>query len=71
MWLPPSFLVAPSLRVYLIHNASPPVNSYAHPIHTFVAEIVPMPMPDGIQLSRAKGWRMPPDAAKVDRSSRW
>lgn len=28
-------------------------------------------MPDRIQLSRAKGWRMPPDTVKVDRSTRW
>lgn len=24
-----------------------------------------------IQLSRAKGWRMPPDTLKVDRTTRW
>lgn len=24
-----------------------------------------------MQLSRAKGWRMPPDTAKVDRTTRW
>lgn len=24
-----------------------------------------------IQLSRAKGWRMPPNTVKVDRSTRW
>lgn len=28
-------------------------------------------MPERIQLSRAKGWRMPPGAVKVDRSTRW
>lgn len=28
-------------------------------------------MPQRIQLSRAKGWRMPPGAVKVDRSTRW
>lgn len=28
-------------------------------------------MPDRIQISRAKGWRMPPNAVKVDRSTRW
>lgn len=28
-------------------------------------------MPQRIQLSRAKGWRMPPDTVKVDRSTRW
>jgi hypothetical protein len=28
-------------------------------------------MPKRIQLSRAKGWRMPPGAVKVDRSTRW
>lgn len=28
-------------------------------------------MPDRIQLSRAKGWRMPPNTVKVDRSTRW
>jgi hypothetical protein len=27
--------------------------------------------PQRIQLSRAKGWRMPPDTVKVDRSTRW
>lgn len=30
-----------------------------------------MPRPKRIQLSRAKGWRMPPDTIKVDRTSRW
>lgn len=24
-----------------------------------------------VQLSRAKGWRMPPNTVKVDRSTRW
>jgi hypothetical protein len=28
-------------------------------------------MPKRIQLSRAKGWRMPPNTKKVDRSTRW
>jgi len=28
-------------------------------------------MPERIQLSRAKGWRMPPNTAKVDRSTKW
>lgn len=28
-------------------------------------------MPDRIQLSRRKGWRMPADTVKVDRSSRF
>lgn len=27
--------------------------------------------PVRIQLSRAKGWRMPPNTAKVDRTTRW
>lgn len=27
--------------------------------------------PVRVQLSRAKGWRMPPDTVKVDRSTRW
>lgn len=27
--------------------------------------------PVRIQLSRAKGWRMPPDTVKVDRTTRW
>lgn len=27
--------------------------------------------PRRIQLSRAAGWRMPPDTVKVDRSTRW
>lgn len=27
--------------------------------------------PVRIQLSRAKGWRMPPNTVKVDRSTRW
>ena len=27
--------------------------------------------PKRIQLSRAKGWRMPPNTVKVDRSTRW
>ena len=28
-------------------------------------------MVERIRLSRAKGWRMPPNAVKVDRSTRW
>lgn len=28
-------------------------------------------MPDRIQLSRAKGWRMPQNTVKVDRSTKW
>ena len=28
-------------------------------------------MPERVQLSRAKGWRMPPNTVKVDRSTRW
>ena len=28
-------------------------------------------MPQRIQLSRAKGWRMPPNTVKVDRATRW
>ncbi len=28
-------------------------------------------MPKRIQLSRARGWRMPPGAVKVDRSTRF
>ena len=27
--------------------------------------------PQRIQLRRAKGWRMPPDTVKVDRSTKW
>lgn len=29
------------------------------------------PKPVRVQLSRAKGWRMPPNTVKVDRSTRW
>lgn len=28
-------------------------------------------MPARIQLRRTKGWRMPPDTVKVDRTTRW
>lgn len=28
-------------------------------------------MPDRIQLSRRKGWRMPANTAKVDRTTKW
>lgn len=28
-------------------------------------------MPERVQLSRARGWRLPPRTAKVDRSTRW
>lgn len=28
-------------------------------------------MPERVQLSRAKGWKMPQNTAKVDRSTRW
>ena len=28
-------------------------------------------MPDRITLSRARGWRMPPNTLKVDRSTKW
>lgn len=30
-----------------------------------------LPAPRRIQLSRAKGWRMPPGTVKVDRTTRW
>jgi hypothetical protein len=29
------------------------------------------PMPNRVQLSRAKGWRMPPGTVKVDRTTKW
>src|SRR5690606_7826441 len=29
------------------------------------------PMAERVQLSRRKGWRMPPNTVKVDRSTRW
>lgn len=28
-------------------------------------------MPERVTLSRAKGWKMPPDTVKVDRSTKW
>jgi len=28
-------------------------------------------MPDRIQIRRTKGWRMPPNTVKVDRSTQW
>lgn len=28
-------------------------------------------MPERIQLSRAKGWKMPPNTVKVDRTTKW
>lgn len=28
-------------------------------------------MPQRIQLSRSKGWRMPPNTVKVDRATKW
>lgn len=28
-------------------------------------------MPVRIQLKRSKGWKMPPDTVKVDRSTKW
>lgn len=28
-------------------------------------------MPERVQLSRAKGWKMPPNTVKVDRATRW
>ena len=28
-------------------------------------------MPERIQLSRRKGWRMPPNTVKVDRTTKW
>lgn len=30
-----------------------------------------MPVPERIQLQRVKGWRMPPNTVKVDRSTFW
>lgn len=30
-----------------------------------------MDQPNRIQLSRKKGWRMPPNTTKVDRSTKW
>jgi len=35
------------------------------------ARVREMRMPERIRLSRAKGWRMPEDAVKVDRSTPW
>lgn len=29
------------------------------------------PQPSRIQLKRTKGWKMPPNTVKVDRSTRW
>jgi hypothetical protein len=34
------------------------------------ATVVP-PAPKRVQLSRAKGWRMPPNTVKVDRTTKW
>ncbi len=34
------------------------------------ATVVPL-VPKRVQLSRAKGWRMPPNTVKVDRSTKW
>ncbi|CAN7165642.1 DUF4326 domain-containing protein [Acidovorax sp. LjRoot118] len=31
----------------------------------------PATKPQRIQLSRAKGWRMPPNTVKVDRTTKW
>jgi hypothetical protein len=31
----------------------------------------PAAAPQRVQLSRAKGWRMPPNTVKVDRTTRW
>ena len=31
----------------------------------------PVTEPRRVQLSRAKGWRMPPNTAKVDRTTKW
>lgn len=28
-------------------------------------------MPERVQLSRARGWKMPPNTIKVDRSTKW
>jgi hypothetical protein len=28
-------------------------------------------VPERVQLRRSKGWRMPPDTVKVDRTTRW
>jgi len=33
-------------------------------------DVVP-PTPTRVQLSRAKGWRMPPNTVKVDRTTQW
>lgn len=32
--------------------------------------VVPL-IPERVQLSRAKGWRMPPNTVKVDRTTKW
>lgn len=29
------------------------------------------PIPERVQLKRTRGWRMPPDTVKVDRSTKW
>lgn len=36
-----------------------------------VERMVGRPVPERVQLSRAKGWRMPLGTVKVDRSTRW
>ena len=35
------------------------------------SEIVMRPMPERVQLRRTKGWRMPPNTVKVDRTTKW
>ncbi len=46
------------------HQAAPAVVGPADPT------VVP-PAPKRVQLSRAKGWRMPPNTVKVDRTTKW
>ena len=33
--------------------------------------LIPCAVPTRVQLRRTKGWRMPPNTVKVDRTSRW
>ncbi len=49
-----------------------PLDEFTKALDDFVeAHRACKPAPRRVQLSRAAGWRMPPDTVKVDRSTQW
>jgi hypothetical protein len=57
--------------VQVLHKLVPPRPAVLGLPREVVAEVRGDGMPERIRLSRAKGWRMPPDTVKVDRTGPW